>query len=100
MNVMGTFVLDASIRSGLTIRSSTFGAAPRSVDHRVSYVDSIDCGIIACERAVPHVGDIPLGFGAAVAHLAKTAVEKSAEASPLAGDGAPPDPSPVSSREN
>jgi WS/DGAT/MGAT family acyltransferase len=41
----------------------------------VSYRDSIDFGIIACERSVPHVGDIALGFGAAVADLFKIALE-------------------------
>jgi len=30
----------------------------------VSYMDSVDFGIIACERSVPHVADIALGFGA------------------------------------
>jgi hypothetical protein len=43
----------------------------------VSYVDSVDFGVIACERSVPHASDIALGFGAAVADLHKTAlVEK------------------------
>jgi WS/DGAT/MGAT family acyltransferase len=41
----------------------------------VSYNDSIDFGIIACERSVPHVADIALGFGAAVADLFKIALE-------------------------
>jgi WS/DGAT/MGAT family acyltransferase len=41
----------------------------------VSYRDSIDFGIIACERSVPHVADIALGFGAAVADLFKSALE-------------------------
>jgi WS/DGAT/MGAT family acyltransferase len=41
----------------------------------VSYRDSIDFGIIACERSVPHVADIALGFGAAVADLFKIALE-------------------------
>jgi WS/DGAT/MGAT family acyltransferase len=43
----------------------------------VSYGDSIDFGIIACERSVPHVADIALGFGAAVADLFKIALERS-----------------------
>jgi WS/DGAT/MGAT family acyltransferase len=42
----------------------------------VSYGDSIDFGIIACERSVPHVADIALGFGAAVADLFKIALEE------------------------
>lgn len=47
----------------------------------VSYVDSVDFGVIACERSVPHVGDIAVGFGAAVADLHKIAlVEKAHEA--------------------
>ena len=40
-----------------------------------SYVDSVAFGIIACERSVPHVADIALGFGAAVADLRKLALE-------------------------
>jgi hypothetical protein len=41
-----------------------------------SYAGSVDFGIVACERAVPHVGDIALGFGAAVAHLLKVALDR------------------------
>jgi WS/DGAT/MGAT family acyltransferase len=40
----------------------------------VSYVDSIDFGVIACERSVPHVWDIAFGFGTAVADLHKMAL--------------------------
>jgi diacylglycerol O-acyltransferase len=43
----------------------------------VSYVDSISFGILACEHSVPHVADIALGFGAAVAGLRKLALEAS-----------------------
>jgi WS/DGAT/MGAT family acyltransferase len=42
----------------------------------VSYADSIDFGVIACERSVPHVSDIALGFGAAVVDLFKMALEQ------------------------
>ena len=42
----------------------------------VSYTESVDFGVIACERSVPHVSDIALGFGAAVADLHKIALEK------------------------
>jgi hypothetical protein len=42
----------------------------------VSYGDSIDFGIIACERSVPHAADIALGFGAAVADLFKIALDE------------------------
>jgi hypothetical protein len=42
----------------------------------VRYVESVDFGVIACERSVPHVSDIALGFGAAVADLHKIALEK------------------------
>jgi WS/DGAT/MGAT family acyltransferase len=38
-----------------------------------SYVESVAFGIIACGRSVPHVADIALGFGAAVAELRKLA---------------------------
>ncbi len=49
----------------------------------VSYLDSVDFGVIACERSVPHVGDIALGFGAAVADLHKIAlVEKTQPTTP------------------
>jgi WS/DGAT/MGAT family acyltransferase len=41
----------------------------------VSYQDSIDFGVIACERSVPQVDDIALGFGVAVADLHKLALE-------------------------
>ena len=51
----------------------------------VSYVDSVDFGIIACERSVPHVADIALGFGAAVADLFKIALEERVE-TPSVGD--------------
>jgi len=42
----------------------------------LSYLDSVDFGVIACQRSVPHVSDIALGFGAAVAQLSKIALEK------------------------
>lgn len=42
----------------------------------VSYTGSIDFGVIACTRSVPHVGDIALGFGAALADLTKIAIEQ------------------------
>jgi WS/DGAT/MGAT family acyltransferase len=40
----------------------------------VSYANSIDLGVIACERSVPHVWDIALGFSAAVSDLFKIAL--------------------------
>lgn len=43
----------------------------------VSYVESVAFGIIACQRSVPHVADIALGFGPAVADLRKLALEAS-----------------------
>jgi len=45
----------------------------------VSYGDSIDFGIIASERSVPHVADTALGFGAAVADLFKIALDERSE---------------------
>jgi diacylglycerol O-acyltransferase len=45
----------------------------------VSYVESVDFGVIACERSVPHVADIALGFGAAVADLFKIALDERSE---------------------
>jgi hypothetical protein len=41
----------------------------------VSYGDSIDFGIIACDRSVPHVADIAIGFDSAVAGLLKLALD-------------------------
>jgi WS/DGAT/MGAT family acyltransferase len=64
----------------------------------LSYADSVDFGIVACERAVPHVGDIALGFGAAVARLLKIALEKAVENSPLENEASPRDPGPVPKR--
>jgi WS/DGAT/MGAT family acyltransferase len=43
----------------------------------VSYAESVAFGVIACGRSVPHVADIALGFGAAVADLRKLALEAS-----------------------
>jgi WS/DGAT/MGAT family acyltransferase len=40
-----------------------------------SYVESVYFGIIACQRSVPDVSDIALGFGSAVADLRKLALE-------------------------
>ena len=48
----------------------------------VSYMGSVDFGVIACERSVPHVSDIALGFGAAVADLHKTALVEQARKTP------------------
>ena len=42
----------------------------------VSYVDSVDFGIIACRESVPDAWDIALGFGAAVGDLVKLALEE------------------------
>ena len=39
-----------------------------------SYLESVAFGVLACERSVPHVADIALGFGAAVADLRKLAL--------------------------
>jgi WS/DGAT/MGAT family acyltransferase len=40
-----------------------------------SYLESVAFGVLACERSVPHVADIAVGFGAAVADLRKLALE-------------------------
>jgi diacylglycerol O-acyltransferase len=58
----------------------------------VSYMDSIDFGIVACERSVPHVADIARGFGAAVADLFKIALDKRLGPPSAGGVGATPDP--------
>jgi diacylglycerol O-acyltransferase len=66
----------------------------------VSYGDSIDFGIIACERSVPHVADIALGFGAAVADLFKIALDERSGTPPVDGVGATPDPASASTAAN
>jgi WS/DGAT/MGAT family acyltransferase len=48
----------------------------------LSYFGSVDFGVIACERSVPHVADIALGFGAAVADLVKIALREDGESQP------------------
>ena len=42
----------------------------------MSYVDSLDFGILACEESVPDVESIAFGFGAAVRDLVKLALEE------------------------
>ena len=60
----------------------------------VSYAGSVDFGVVACERAVPHASDIALGFGAAVGRLLKIALGKTVESSAVAAEGqaGPSDP--------
>jgi WS/DGAT/MGAT family acyltransferase len=54
----------------------------------VSYTGSVDFGVIACARSVPHAEDIALGFSAAVADLFKIALEQESETrSGTAGEG-------------
>ena len=52
----------------------------------LSYSDSVDFGIVACDRSVPQVGDIALGFGAAVARLLKIALKKRSDESPVGAE--------------
>lgn len=42
----------------------------------VSHTGSVDFGVIACARSVPHAEDIAVGFSAAVAELFKIALEQ------------------------
>jgi len=55
----------------------------------VSDVDSVDLGVIACERSLPHVGDVR-GFGAAVADLFKIALNETSKTLSVRGAGAIP----------
>ena len=48
----------------------------------MSYAGSVDFGIVACGRVVPHASDIALGFGTAVADLHKIALEKTGSEPP------------------
>jgi diacylglycerol O-acyltransferase len=61
----------------------------------VSYADSVDFGIIACERSVPQVWNIALGFGAAVADLFKLALEETSKTPSVRGEGPTPDAAPA-----
>jgi diacylglycerol O-acyltransferase len=56
----------------------------------MSYAGSVDFGIVACGRTVPHASDIALGFGTAVADLHKIALEKTRREPPLRGERAAP----------
>ena len=49
----------------------------------LSYAESVDFGVVACERSVPHAGDIALGFGTAVGQLLKIALERASESLPV-----------------
>jgi hypothetical protein len=64
----------------------------------LSYAESVDFGVIACERSVPHAGEIALGFGAAVGQLRKLALERPPASWPLGGEGATADPYLVAGR--
>jgi WS/DGAT/MGAT family acyltransferase len=66
----------------------------------VSYVESVHFGVIACERSVPHVSDIALGFGAAVADLNKIALEKTRTTPSMRRKRAAPDAAPPSVASN
>ena len=66
----------------------------------LSYAGSVDFGVLACARSVPHVGDIALGFAAAVGKLLKLALETTAQSSPVAGEVAPSDPASLSATES
>jgi WS/DGAT/MGAT family acyltransferase len=57
----------------------------------LSYAESVDFGVVACERSVPHAGDIALGFGAAVGQLRKLALERPSASWPLGGGAAKTD---------
>lgn len=70
-------------------RRTGCGCSPENRSRRgrrsIDQMDSIDFGIIACERSVPHVADIALGFGAAVADLFKIALDERAGISSVDG---------------
>ncbi|HTF33871.1 MAG TPA: wax ester/triacylglycerol synthase family O-acyltransferase [Myxococcota bacterium] len=66
----------------------------------VSYMDSVDFGVIGCKRSVPHVGDIALGFGAAVANLFKIALEETSNTLSVRGEGATPHAASASAAAN
>ena len=60
-------------------------------------VDSVDFGIIACERSVPHVAGM---FGAAVADLFTVALDVGLGTLSVGGGGATPDPASASATGN
>jgi WS/DGAT/MGAT family acyltransferase len=66
----------------------------------VSYMGSVDFGLIACKRSVPHASDIALGFGAAVADLHKIAFEETRKKPSMQRKRAAPDAAPSSVASN
>jgi hypothetical protein len=66
----------------------------------VSYMDSVDFGIIACERSVPPAAAIALAFGAAVADLFKIALDERSGTPSVDGVGATLDPASASTAAN
>jgi WS/DGAT/MGAT family acyltransferase len=60
----------------------------------VSYRGSIDFGIIACKRSVPHAADIASGFGAGMSDLVASARDKRWAIPSLDGVGATSAPAP------
>ena len=66
----------------------------------LSYAESVDFGVVACERSVPHAGDIALGFGAAVGQLRKLALERTSESLPVVCETSTPDPDLASAEGN
>jgi WS/DGAT/MGAT family acyltransferase len=66
----------------------------------VSYVQSVDFGVIACERSVPHISDIAFGFGAAVADLHKIALESTRKTPSMRRERAAPEVAPPPAASN
>jgi len=61
-----------------------------------SHAGSVDFGVVACERSVPHAWDIALGFGDAVGQLRKLALEKTSGSLPVGARAVEPDRDPAS----
>jgi WS/DGAT/MGAT family acyltransferase len=66
----------------------------------LSYAGSVDFGVVACRRSVPHAADIALGFGAAVGQLRKLALEWTSGRVRVGGEGAQPDSAPGPDEES
>jgi hypothetical protein len=66
----------------------------------LSYAGSVDFGVVACRRSVPHAADIALGFGAAVGQLRKLALEWTSGRVRVGDEGAQPDAAPAPDEES
>jgi hypothetical protein len=66
----------------------------------LSYADSVDFGVVACERSVPHVGASALGFRAVSGPPFEDRPREDVGELVGGGEGATPDPTSASATGN